>query len=168
VHALSEGGIAAAVKAGADLVVHGGFASSATVAEMRTRSVFQLPTLFSLSTNKPADFKALQDHMRRAVGAGLPIAFGTDAGVIAHGRNTQEFLQLEAIGVDAAAALRTATLAAARAVGLADQIGMLRAGYAADVIGVAGNPLLDLRVLQNVTFVMKGGTVFKRDSRPAQ
>jgi len=69
---------------------------------------------------------------------------------------------LPLIGLDAPASLRTAILAAARAVGLAGEIGALTPGYAADVIGVEGNPLNDLRVLQRVTFVMRGGRVFRK------
>ncbi len=91
VHALSEGGIGAAVRLGADLVVHAGFAPCATVAVMKERRLLQLPTLFSLSTAPPAQLSALRSHMRTAVNAGLPIAFGTDAGVIPHGDNAREF-----------------------------------------------------------------------------
>ena len=91
----------------------------------------------------------------------MPVAFGTDAGVIPHGENAREFEQLAAIGLDSVAALRSATVSAARAVGLAGDIGLLSAGRFADVIGVEGDPLKDLRTLQRVTFVMKQGIVFK-------
>jgi imidazolonepropionase-like amidohydrolase len=161
VHALSEAGIGVSVKLGADLIVHGGFPSQETVARMKERGVWQLPTLFSLSTAKPEVFSALRTHMRQAVTAGLPIAFGTDAGVIPHGTNAREFEHLASIGLDQAAALRAATLSAADAVGLPQDVGLLAPGRAADVIGVSGNPLEDLRTLQHVTFVMKAGKVIK-------
>ena len=161
VHALSEGGISAAVRLGADLVVHAGFASKPTIEIMKERGVRQLPTLFSLSTAKPEDLSALLAHMRRAVTAGLPVAFGTDAGVIPHGANAREFEHLAAIGLDSLAALRAATVSGAHAVGMADAIGALSQGRFADVIGVDGNPLQDLRTLQQVTFVMKDGKVIK-------
>jgi imidazolonepropionase-like amidohydrolase len=160
-HAISEGGIEVAVRLGADLIVHGGFPSAATVTQMKQRGIPELPTLFSLSTGKPPEVSALQTHMRKAAAAGLPIAFGTDAGVIPHGANAREFEYLASIGLDPPAAIRTATLSAARAVGLPDDIGLLAPGRLADVIGVSGNPLEDLRVLQQVTFVMKEGKVFK-------
>jgi imidazolonepropionase-like amidohydrolase len=162
VHALSEGGIGAAVRAGADLVVHGGFPSRETVAVMKERGIQQLPTLFSLSSGAPSEVSALRRHMRDAVAWGLPVAFGTDAGVIPHGANAREFEDLASIGLDAASALRAATVFAARAVGMPDSIGVLAQGRLADVIGVEGNPLDDLQSLQRVTFVMKEGKVFKR------
>jgi imidazolonepropionase-like amidohydrolase len=160
-HAISEGGIDVAVRLGADLIVHGGFPSAETVTVMKQRGILELPTLFSLSTGKPSEVSALQTHMRKAAAAGLPIAFGTDAGVIPHGANAREFEYLASIGLDPPSAIRAATLSAARAVGLPDDLGLLAPGRQADVIGVSGNPLEDLRVLQQVTFVMKEGKVFK-------
>ena len=162
VHAISEGGIGVAVRMGADLVVHGGFASPATIATMKEKGVVELPTLFSFSTAPPEQLKALQAHMRQAVAAGLPVAFGTDAGVIPHGSNAKEFDYLTSIGLDPAAAIRAATISAARAVGRPKDIGVLSAGRLADVIGVNGNPLEDLRTLQQVSFVMKEGKIVKR------
>jgi imidazolonepropionase-like amidohydrolase len=162
VHAVSEGGIGVAVRFGADLIAHAGFASPETVDAMKARRVQQLPTLFSLATATAEDVAALQTAMRRAVAAGLPIAFGTDAGVIPHGDNAREFAHFAAIGVDALSAIRAATLSAARAVGMPDDVGVLAAGRLADIIGVDGNPLDDLRTLQRVRFVMKDGQVFTR------
>ena len=161
VHALSEAGIAVAVRLGADLVVHSGFPSADTVTLMRERRVQQLPTLFSLSPPNAKHAPALRTHMQAAVAAGLPVAFGTDAGVIPHGANAREFEYLAAIGLDPASALRAATVSGARAVGMPTDIGVLAPGRLADVIGVEGNPLEDLRTLQRVTFVMKGGKVVR-------
>ncbi|HVH55197.1 MAG TPA: amidohydrolase family protein [Vicinamibacterales bacterium] len=161
VHAISEGGIGVAVRMGADLVVHGGFPSTATVAMMKERGLFELPTLFSFASAKPEHLGAVRAHLRDGVAAGLPVAFGTDAGVIPHGENAREFEQLAAIGLDSAAALRSATVSAARAVGLTRDIGLLSPGRFADVIGVEGDPLKDVRTLQRVTFVMKQGVVHK-------
>jgi imidazolonepropionase-like amidohydrolase len=162
VHALSEGGIAIAVRLGADLVAHAGFPSPETVGTMKERSIPLLPTLFSLSGNTPERVSALQSHMRRAAVNGLPIAFGTDAGVIPHGQNAREFEYLASIALDAHSAIRAATLSGARAVGMPGDIGVLSTGRLADVIGVEGNPLDDLRTLQRVRFVMKAGKVFKK------
>ena len=163
VHAISEGGIGVAVRMGADLVVHGGFPSKATIAAMRERGVFELPTLFSLSTGKPEHVKALQARMRQAVADGLPVAFGTDAGVIPHGENAKEFEHFASIGLDAAEAIRAATVSAARAVGRQKDLGVLAAGRLADVIGVDGNPLMNVRILEKVRFVMKDGKVVRKD-----
>jgi imidazolonepropionase-like amidohydrolase len=161
VHALSEAGIAVAVRLGADLVVHSGFPSADTVTLMKKRRVQQLPTLFSLSPPNAQHAATLRTHMQAAVAAGLPVAFGTDAGVIPHGANAREFEYLAAIGLDPASALRAATVSGARAVGMPTELGVLAPGRLADVIGVEGNPLEDLRSLQRVTFVMKGGKVVR-------
>jgi imidazolonepropionase-like amidohydrolase len=160
-HALSEGGIAVAVRLGADLIAHAGFPSPATVSSMKERDIHQIPTLFSFSSAKPEYLSTLHEHMRKAVTAGLPIAFGTDAGVIPHGANAREFEPLASIGLGARASLRAATLSAARAVGMPRDIGVLAPGRLADLIGVDGNPLEDLKALQRVRFVMKEGKVFK-------
>jgi imidazolonepropionase-like amidohydrolase len=163
VHAISERAIAAAVTHGADLIVHGGFTSKATVAAMAQRRVFQVPTLFSLKGSvTPSLYEQLQRHLTGAVRDGLPIAFGTDAGVIRHGQNAKEFVELAALGLTPRDAIRAATVEAAKAVGLGGQTGVLKGGALADIIAVEGNPLNDLTVLQKVTFVMKAGRPIDR------
>lgn len=165
VHAISEQAIAAAVTHGADLIVHGGFTSKATVAEMARRQIYQLPTLFSLKRSVDAGlYEKLRAHLAGALGDKLPIAFGTDAGVIKHGNNAKEFLELAALGMKPIDAIRTATVEAAKAVGLGGQIGVLKNGLRADIIAVEGNPLDDLNALQKVTFVMKAGQPIDRDT----
>ena len=158
VHAISERAIAISVANGADLIVHGGFTAKETVAAMAQRRVFQVPTFFSLRANVPATvYDRLQKHLGAAFREGLPIAFGTDAGVIRHGQNAKEFAELAGTGLKAIEAIRAATVEAAKAVGLADQIGVLKGGAVADIIAVEGNPLDDLSALQKVKFVMKAG-----------
>jgi imidazolonepropionase-like amidohydrolase len=162
VHAISERAIALSVTQGADLIVHGGFTAKETVAAMAQRRVFQIPTLFSLRPNVPATvYDKLQKHLGAAFREGLPIAFGTDAGVIHHGQNAKEFFELVGMGLKPIGA---ATVEAAKAVGLPGQIGVLKAGAFADIIAVEGNPLNDLSTLQKVTFVMKAGQVINRDT----
>jgi imidazolonepropionase-like amidohydrolase len=159
VHALSESGIENAVALGADVVVHAGFTPPATVETMKARGVYQLTTLSSLPPGAALD--SLRAHLRRVAALGLPLAFGTDAGVIPHGTNAREFGELAAIGLSPAEAIRAGTALAARAAGLEGRVGTLRAGAFADIIGVEGNPLEDLTALQRVRFVMKGGRVLK-------
>lgn len=160
VHAISERAIAAAVTHGADLIVHGGFTSKDSVAMMKSRRVPQLLTLFSLKGSvPPAVYEKLQRHLTAAIRDGLPIAFGTDAGVIRHGENAKEFLELAALGLTPRDAIRAATVEAGAAVGLAGRAGVLKVGAPADVIAVQGNPLADLTALQKVRFVMKDGRV---------
>jgi imidazolonepropionase-like amidohydrolase len=160
VHALSERAIAASVEHGADLIAHGGFTSKATVAAMARRRIYQLPTLFSLKGSAPpALYEKLRGHLSAAVRDGLPMAFGTDAGVIRHGENAKEFAELAAIGLTPPQVIRAATIDAAAAVGLADKTGVLKPGMYADIIAVEGNPLVDLDALQKVKFVMQAGRV---------
>ena len=163
VHAISAAGIAAAVRLGADLVVHAGFVAPRTVATMRRRSIYLLPTLFSFSRAQPPDdVAALRAHLRGAVEAGLPIAFGTDAGVIAHGRNAREFEFLQDLGLQPLEVVRAATIHAAAAVGMIGRIGVVERGASADVIALDGDPLHDFSAFQRVAFVMARGVVIKR------
>jgi imidazolonepropionase-like amidohydrolase len=132
---------------------------------MAKRRVYQIPTLFSLKGSvSPEVYEKLLTHLAAAVRDGLPIAFGTDAGVIKHGENAKEFGELAALGLKPLDAIRTATLEAAKAVGLGGQIGTLKAGAFADIIAVEGNPLIDLNALQKVTFVMKAGQPVDRST----
>jgi imidazolonepropionase-like amidohydrolase len=158
VHALSEAGIETAIDMGADLLAHGGFTPEGTLVRMKAKTIYQLPTLSSLPAGPALD--SLRSHLRASVALGLPVAFGTDAGVIPHGTNAREFAELSSIGLSPAAALRAATREAARAIGLEGQVGILRPGAYADVIGVEGNPLEDLSTLGRVKFVMKAGRIF--------
>ena len=162
VHAISQRAVSAAVAHGADLIVHGGFTSADTVAAMKTRRVQMLPTLWSAKgANPPALYEQLRAHLAAAVRDGLPVAFGTDAGVVPHGSNASEFLELETLGLTKIDAIRAATLHGAAAVGMPGDVGVLAKGRLADIIAVRGNPLDDLRALQSVTLVMKGGTVVR-------
>lgn len=163
VHAISTAGIGKAVEMGADLVVHGGFVDAATVRRMKDRKIYLLPTLFSFVRSQPEpDVTALRAHLREAVAAGLPVAFGTDAGVIRHGNNGREFPALQELGLSPIDLLRTATTHAAAAVGLESSIGVLSSGRSADIVGLEGDPLRDPSSLQRVTFVMHRGVVVKR------
>lgn len=163
VHAISESAIALAVKNGANVIAHGGFTDKQTALAMAARGLHQLPTLYSLKRSAPpALYEKLRVHLRTAVQNGLPIAFGTDAGTFAHGENAKEFAELSAVGMEPAAAIRTATVEAADAVGLFGDSGTLEPGYRADIIAVEGNPLNDMTALQRVKFVMKAGRLIHR------
>ncbi|MBT7953243.1 MAG: amidohydrolase family protein [Gammaproteobacteria bacterium] len=92
---------------------------------------------------------------------GVKIAFGSDTGVIEHGDNAGEFAELLKVGLTSEQALITATINAASAIGLQNQIGQLSTGFAADIIAVSGNPLNHIEELSNVIFVMRDGVVYK-------
>ena len=163
VHAISEHAIAISVTNGADLIAHAGFTSKATVAEMAKRRVYQVPTLFSLKGSVPPEvFEKLQKHLASAVRDGLPIAFGTDAGVIKHGENAKEFAELAALGLKPSK--RFAPRPWTRRTPSAQQADRhLKVGAFA-IIAVEGNPLNDLSALQRVKFVMRAGQPINRDN----
>jgi imidazolonepropionase-like amidohydrolase len=157
-HAIARGGVRLAVRLGVDAVVHAGFADSATAREMRARGIRLSPTLHSFSPQAATEHhRALLASLRTQVGAGVPLVFGTDAGVIRHGRNAREFERLVEAGLTPLAAIRSATIDAAASIGWGDRIGSLTVGKLADLVAVEGNPLEDLAALGRVRFVMKGG-----------
>jgi imidazolonepropionase-like amidohydrolase len=157
-HAIGRAGVQLAVECGADMIVHACFADSATLAEMKRREVWVIPTLWSFARAKETPHgTALFANMRRVLASGVPVAFGTDAGVVPHGRNAEEFAWMVHLGMTPLAAIRAATVDAARLLALSDRIGVLAAGRDADVIAVRGDPLADITALERVVFVMKGG-----------
>ena len=99
----------------------------------------------------------------RAHAGGVKIAFGTDSGVSPHGQNAQEFALLVKAGMSPLDAIRAATVWAAEHLGLSGLLGSLTAGKAADIVAVKGDPLADVTVLERVSFVMKGGVIYKED-----
>ena len=101
------------------------------------------------------------DMLRRAHEGGVKVAFGTDTGVSKHGDNAQEFALMVEAGFTPEEAIRAATVVASEHVEMADVIGTITAGKHADIIAVMGDPLKDITELQDVDFVMKGGTVYK-------
>jgi imidazolonepropionase-like amidohydrolase len=102
-----------------------------------------------------------RDNFRKAVKAGVRMAFGTDAGVYPHGDNAKQFFYMVKYGMTPMQAIRAATFDAAELLGWGDTVGSIEPGKLADLIGVQGDPLQDIRALENVAFVMKGGAVVK-------
>ena len=110
--------------------------------------------------------KLQRDSFSRAVKAGVRMAFGTDAGVFPHGDNAKQFALLVRYGMTPMQAIRSATLDAAELLGWKDRVGSLEPGKLADLIAVQGDPLKDIHLLEEVSFVMKGGAVVKDTRRP--
>ena len=102
-----------------------------------------------------------RENFQKAVQAGAKMAFGTDAGVYPHGDNARQFFYMVKFGMTPAQAIRTATTNAADLIGRSKDVGSLEAGKYADIIAVSADPLQDVRALENVGFVMKGGVVYK-------
>jgi imidazolonepropionase-like amidohydrolase len=177
----SHGDLAArsAVRAGIDSIEHGSFLTDETLALMRSRGTFLVPTCMagqwtggklerfppSIAAKAKSAFAAHDEMFRRAIKSGVKIAFGTDSGVSPHGLNAQEFGFMVELGMLPAAALRTAGPNAAELLGLADRIGTLEKGKDADIVAVPGDPLKDIHATEKTLFVMKGGQVFKGPSR---
>ncbi len=104
-----------------------------------------------------------RENFRKAFQGGAKMAFGTDAGVYPHGENARQFAKMVEWGMKPLDAIQAATINAADLLGWSDQVGTLEKGRYADLIAVEGDPLADVRVLENVRFVMKGGAVVRND-----
>jgi imidazolonepropionase-like amidohydrolase len=105
-----------------------------------------------------------QDTMvKRAVAMGVKIALGTDAAVFPHGENALEFAYMAADGLTTSQSLMAGTSAAAELLGLQDKVGSLKPGMLADVVAVPGNPVDDIKVTQQVIFVMKEGVIYRNE-----
>jgi imidazolonepropionase-like amidohydrolase len=161
-HDISLAGVQAALRAGVLGFAHTPYLDSATARDMRARNAFIIPTIASLAgTDTSPASRDLVRSLGLAHRLGVMLVFGTDGGVLPHGRNAEEFLALARAGVTPLEAIRAATTNAARAFGLADSLGHLARGMAADIIAVEGNPLDDLTVLQQPRFVMSRGRVIQ-------
>ncbi|HEY3768882.1 MAG TPA: amidohydrolase family protein, partial [Candidatus Angelobacter sp.] len=108
-----------------------------------------------------------RENFQKAVKAGAKMAFGTDAGVYPHGDNARQFFYMVKFGMTPAQAIRAATSSAADLIGRARDVGTIEPGKFADVIAVTGDPLQDVRALEHVGFVMKGGEVVKDQITPS-
>lgn len=177
-HSHAAEGTKAALAAGVDTIDHGSFLDDEAVALFKTKNAWLVPTMIApvaalaqaragqlppatIPKAEAAGAAMLASH-KRAIAAGVKIAFGTDTGVSKHGENAREFALMVGAGMTPAAAIRAATIDAADALGRKDQIGSLEPGKAADIIAVAGDPLADVTRLESVDFVMRGGATVKQ------
>jgi imidazolonepropionase-like amidohydrolase len=177
-HSHAAEGTRAAVEAGVDTIDHGTFLDDATIRLMRAKGTWLVPTMIAPRTAvaqaragalPPATIPkaeeaaaAAMDSHRRAIAAGVKVAFGTDTGVSRHGDNAQEFALMVEAGMTPMQAIRAATVSAAEALGRSN-IGRIAPGLIADFIAVDGDPLADVRQLEDVDFVMKAGKVVKAE-----
>jgi len=178
-HAHGAQGILWATEAGVDSIEHGSYIDDAAIAEMKKRGTYLVPTLYLedwmiANGNLPPFYHqkmldtiaVAKGNIKRAMQAGVKIALGTDAAVYPHGLNAHELdVYVNQLGMAPLAALQTATVNAADLLGLTAKTGSLEPGKWADIIAVDKNPLDDVRVLQDVKFVMKAGVVYKGDSK---
>ncbi|HEY0165177.1 MAG TPA: amidohydrolase family protein [Sphingomicrobium sp.] len=180
VHAHGADGIKLALRAGADSIEHGTVMDDEIVRTMVRQGTYYVPTLSTVngylerlaanpnayepSVRKQIDWRIgiTGQSLRKAVPAGVKIAFGTDAGVSKHGRNADEFELMVKYGMTPVEALKAATVNAADLLGLASEVGTIEPGKSADLIAVTGDPLGDVTVLKKVEFVMARGEVVPR------
>ena len=184
-HAHGAEAIRRAVLGGVDSIEHGTFADDADIALMKARGTWFVPTIIAgefvaekaavpgyyppqVAAKAAAIGPKILATAGRVYRAGVKIAFGTDAGVYPHGENAREFALMVKAGMPPLFAIQAATTHAAELLRQQGRIGVIAAGAYADVIAVQGDPVADVTRLQNVGFVMKGGTVYKLNGRPVE
>jgi imidazolonepropionase-like amidohydrolase len=173
-HAMALNGVHNSVEAGVDTIEHGNYIADEDLKTMASRGVFYVPTIFvgeyvaqgRAAEGAPVWGKMIQIHQdtfKRALKAGVKIAFGTDAGGFDWRVNpAKEFSSMVKFGMTPAQAIRSATATAAELLEVNDSLGTVEAGKLADIVAVPGDPLSDVSVMEKVDFVMKGGALVKR------
>lgn len=176
-HAHGTEAIRRAIIGGVDSIEHGTYMDDADMKLMKQHGTWFVPTIiagkyvaekakegwFPPQVARKAEEVGpmIQATAGKAYKAGVKIAFGTDAGVFPHGQNAKEFEYMVEAGMPNAFVLQTATTHAAELLKHSKDLGSLEPGKYADIIGVRGDPLADITVMQHVDFVMKGGVVYK-------
>ena len=177
-HAHGDEGMQRAIKGGIKTIEHGTMMSDETMELMKENDTYLVPTITAgkqvtekakidgyfpaVVAKKASEIGPLiQDMFGRAYKKGVPIAFGTDAGVFPHGLNAKEFGYMAEAGMPVMEALKSATLTNATLLGMADKLGQLKKGYLADIVAVNENPEKEVATLEKVVFVMKNGAVYK-------
>ena len=176
-HAHGAEGVRWASEAGVDSIEHGHLMDDAAIATLKKNGTYLVPTLFlgeymdehmahsdipEYSKQKMRDISAaMKRNVAKAFAAGVKVAFGTDAAVYPHGLNAGEFHVYVALGMTPLAAIQTATINAADLLGWTDRVGSLEPAKWADMIAVDGDPTRDVKALEHVKFVMKGGVVYR-------
>jgi imidazolonepropionase-like amidohydrolase len=180
-HAHGAEGMKRAVRAGVRSIEHGTLMDDETMRLMKKHGTYYVPTIsagefvaekakvdgYYPEIIRPKAAKIgpqIKITFSKAYKAGVKIAFGTDSGVSFHGNNGREFQYMVEAGMPPMETIQSATKVAAELLGNSDTFGTVEAGKAADIIAVKGNPVEDITILQNVSFVMKGGTVFKNET----
>jgi imidazolonepropionase-like amidohydrolase len=178
-HAHGSEGAKRAIRAGIDSIEHGAFLDDEALDMMKARGTFYIPTLMAVEGGKEilakggyppsvaekmtAAVESINQVVRKAISKGLKIGMGTDAAVYPHGRNTEEFHLLTALGMSPLDALRASTTVDAELLGVQNRIGTLEAGKSADIIAMPGDPTQNIRQTEKVFFVMKDGVIYRDD-----
>lgn len=178
-HAHGDEGMRRAVLGGVNTIEHGTLMSDETMQLMIENNCYLIPTIsagkqVAEKAKVPGFFPAVvakkaleigplhQAAINKAYKKGVPMGFGTDAGVFPHGMNAIEFGYLLEAGIPVMESLKAATLVNAQLLGMENQLGQLKTGFLADIIAVDENPKDNVKTLENVGFVMKAGRVYKQ------
>ena len=171
VHAMGEPGTLYAAQAGVASIDHATQLGDETMRIMKDRKIPAVPTftIFEYFAHQPGPGAERESRMldykikefKKQIAAGIPFAVGSDVGPFPHGTQARELELMVQYGMKPLAVLQADMINGARLLGWGGQIGELKSGYYADIIGVPGSPLDDIGVLKRVSFVMKGGTVEK-------
>ena len=176
-HAMALNGVHNAVEAGVDSIEHGDYIADADMRTMVQKGIYYVPTIYvgeyvaQGRANAGAKvwldmIRIHADTFRKAVNAGVKIAFGTDVGGFDWGINPAiEFPLMVKYGMTPAQAIRSATATAAEMLGMQNDLSSIAPGKYADIVAVKGDPLSDISLLQKIDFVMKGGEVYKSGDR---
>jgi imidazolonepropionase-like amidohydrolase len=180
-HAHGAEAMKRAIRAGVTSIEHGTIMDDEVISLFKQHGVWYVPTIIagkSVSDSArlhPDYFPAviagkaisigpmIQNTFARAYKAGVKIAFGTDAGVYAHGKNWIEFVYMTEAGMPPLEAIKCATLNAAELIGVSDKVGSIEKGKLADIVAVDGDPTQDIHAMGNMKFVMKDGVVYKNE-----
>ena len=177
-HAHGDEGMFRAVNAGVTTIEHGSIMADRTMKLMKEKQTYLVPTIsagehVAKMAKIPGYYpeiiipKALEVGVQnkatteKAYKMGVPIAFGTDAGVFPHGDNAGEFVYMKEIGIPAEYSINSATITNAKLLNMENLLGQLKEGFYADIIAVDESPLENIATLENVIFVMKDGKVYK-------
>jgi imidazolonepropionase-like amidohydrolase len=178
-HAHGAEGIRRAILGGVTSIEHGTFMNEEDMELAKKYGTYLVPTIIAgKSVSDSAKIKGyfppviarkaievgtqIQQTFGRAYKAGVKIAFGTDAGVYAHGKNYMEFQYMVEAGMPPMEAIKAATTSAADLLGISDKTGSISKGLSADIIAVDGNPIDDITTMKNVSFVMKEGKIYNQ------
>lgn len=182
-HAHGVEGMKDAIRAGVASIEHGTYLDDEAITLFKKHGTYLVPTIIAGKTVEnaakipgffppPIQEKArtigplMQASFAKAYRGGVKIAFGTDAGVFPHGQNAKEMEYMVEAGMPAIETILAATRNAADLIGRSNEIGSIQSGRYADLVAVKGDPAADIKLLQNVSFVMKAGQVYKRDGKP--
>lgn len=179
-HAHGTEGIKMAIKAGVSSVEHCSLIDDEGIKLMKTKDVYMVPTIYAVDyiiekysakgypekiIEKAKKLRVQKNEcFKKAVKAGVKIAYGTDAAVIPNGWNGKDFKPMTEMGMTAMQAIQSATTNAADLLDMKTKVGSITKGKYADIVAVYGNPLEDITLLERVRFVMKDGVVYKNET----